>query len=80
MGEKTAWCGGSHERLCLEEFRVNKEADVETALIGCRRYKAAGCHGKDCDRGVSRMPGECRQQAGRALQRRRLEEVVTFDH
>lgn len=65
-------------RLCLEEFRANKEADVETALIGRRRLKAAGCHGKDCDREVSRRPWECRQQAGHALQRR-LEEVVTFD-
>lgn len=65
-------------RHCLEEFRAKKEADVETALIGRRRLKAAGCHGKDCGREVSRRPWECRQQAGHALQRR-LEELVAFD-
>lgn len=64
--------------LCLEEFRANKEAGVETALTGRHRLKATGCHGKDCGREVSRRPWEYRQQAGHALQRR-LEELVTFD-
>lgn len=33
VAEKIAWRGGSHERLCLEEFIVNKQADIETAVI-----------------------------------------------
>lgn len=56
MAEKISWWGGSQERLCLEEFIVNKEADIETAIIDCCGYKAEGYHGKDSDRRVSKMP------------------------
>lgn len=63
MGKKIAWCGGSHERLCLEEFRVNKEADVETALIGRCRLKLRGV----MERTVVEKYPECLGNAGSRL-------------